>query len=108
MVDLKVTLKEQGDAFLLDMMGVWSDESLENFFRKEGISCEKKPPALEPTNNGLPSLKYIFTKKKVASNPHFHNRVISFAGMSNDSFDGGAGVDNEILHGLSHQGYNPV
>jgi hypothetical protein len=107
MGDIKVEPKEQGDAFLLDMMSVWSDEGLENFFRKEGISIEKKPHVLEPTKNGLPSLKSIFTKKKVASNPPLHNRVISFAGVRNNFVDGGAGVDNEILHGLSHQGYNP-
>src|ERR1044072_5205916 len=57
------------NAFLVDMMKVWSDESLENFFQKEGITFEKKkPPSLEPTKNGFSSLKSIF-KKKVASKP---------------------------------------
>ena len=60
MLDLKEKHEEQGDAFLIDMMKLWSDENLEDFFRNDVISTkkkplpvEKKPPALEPTKNGL-------------------------------------------------------
>src|ERR1044072_495504 len=48
--ELKNKPAAQEDAFLVNMMKVWSDENLENFFRKEGITFEKKkPPPLEPT-----------------------------------------------------------
>src|ERR1044072_4316002 len=54
MSEWKEKQKEQGDAFLGDMMIVWSDESLESFFRKEGTSKKKeslpilkKPPPLK-------------------------------------------------------------
>src|ERR1044072_10041187 len=93
------------NAFLVDMMKVWSDESLENFLQKEGITFEKKkPPSLEPTKNGLSSLMSIY-KKKVASKPDYSNRVVSFAGMNNSFFEYGTGddFDNEIPHGVTHQ-----
>ena len=107
--ELKNKPAAQGDAFLVDMMKVWSDESLENFFRKEEITFEKKkPPPLEPTKNGLSSLKSIF-KRKVASKPDYSNRAVSFAGMNSSFFENeiGAEFDNEIPHGVTHQGYNP-
>ena len=47
MLDLKEKHEEQGNAFLIDMMKLWSDENLEDFFRKEGISIKKKPPLVE-------------------------------------------------------------
>src|ERR1044072_9334286 len=54
MPEWKEKKKEQGDVFLADMMMVWSDESLEDFFRKEGTSKKKgplpmvkKPPPIE-------------------------------------------------------------
>src|ERR1044072_6193406 len=42
MPEWKEKQKEQGDAFLADMMMVWSDESLEDFFRKEGTAKKKE------------------------------------------------------------------
>ena len=39
--------KEKGDVFLVDMMEIWSDESLENFFRKEGTFKKEKPLPVE-------------------------------------------------------------
>ena len=116
MCELKEKPKEQGDAFLVDMMRVWSDDSLENFFRNEGIAIEKKPlpaenkpPVLEPTKKGLPSLKSLLAKKEVASKPNYHDRVFSFAGMSNSFLENGTGADfvKEIPHDVTHQGYNP-
>ena len=35
MLDFKEKPEEQGDAFLIDILRVWSDENFENFFRKE-------------------------------------------------------------------------
>src|ERR1044072_1289153 len=114
MVELKIKPKEQGDAFLLDMMGEWSDESLEKFFRKEEISfekkpppIEKKPPPLEPTKNGLPSLKYMFAKKKVTSEPTYRDRVFSFAGTRNSFLENGADFDKRTSLDFSQLGYNP-
>src|ERR1044072_107829 len=46
--------KEQGDAFLADMMMVWSDESLEDFFRKEGTTKKKEqPPSIKKPSSWL-------------------------------------------------------
>ena len=60
MPEWKEKQKEQGDAFLEDMMMVWSDESLESFFRKEETSkkkesppLKKKPPPVVKTQPGL-------------------------------------------------------
>src|ERR1044072_8638780 len=39
--ELKTKPAARGDAFLVDMMKVWSDESLESFFRKGGMTFEK-------------------------------------------------------------------
>src|ERR1044072_6439513 len=95
MLDFKEKPEEQGYAFLIDMMKVWSDENLEDFFRKEGISINKKPPLVakklpaEPTKNGLPSLKSIFTKKKVASKLTYRDLVFSAAGLRNTFFENG-------------------
>ena len=93
-------------------MKVWSDESLENFFRKEGMTFEKKkPPPLEPTKNGLSSLKSIFKRnKKVDPKPVYTNRLAyAVAGMNNSFSENGTGddFDNEIPHGVTPQGYNP-
>src|ERR1044072_642791 len=44
MPEWKEKQKEQGDAFLADIMMVWSDESLESFFQKEGTSKKKESP----------------------------------------------------------------
>ena len=117
MPDSKEKFEEQGYAFLLDMMGMWSDKNLKNFFRKEEISLKKKPPLveeklshIEPVKNGLPSLKSIFKRdKKVDPKPIYYNRLSYVAaGMKNtffdDSFDD---MDKEIPGGVAHQGYNP-
>src|ERR1044072_8658850 len=47
MPEWKEKQKEQGDAFLADMMMVWSDESLESFFRKEGTLKKKESTPLK-------------------------------------------------------------
>src|ERR1044072_1286881 len=47
MPEWKEKKKEHEDAFLADMMMVWSDESLESFFRKEGTSKKKELPPLK-------------------------------------------------------------
>ena len=117
MSDSKEKFEEQGDAFLLDMMGVWSDENLKNFFRKEEISLKKKSPPgeeklspTEPVKNVPHSWKSIFKRdKKVDLKPFYSNRLTYVvAGMKNtffeDSFDD---MDDEIPHGVTHLGYNP-
>src|ERR1044072_7583525 len=50
MLEWKEKPKEQEDAFLADMMMVWSNESLEDFFRKEGTTKKKEsfPVAKKP------------------------------------------------------------
>src|ERR1044072_3579510 len=73
---------EKRDPFLLDMMKVWSNESLENFFQKEGIAFGKKP-----AKKGLPSLKSLFKKEEVTSKPSFCNRLFHGAGIRNSFFD---------------------
>ena len=67
--DDKDKSEEKEDAFLLDMMGVWSDENLKDFFRKEEISLKKKPPPVEeklspaePVKNEPPSWKSMFKR----------------------------------------------
>ena len=95
--------KVEGNAFLVDMMKIWSDESLENFFRKEGtfkkekpLPVEKKHLKLEPEKD--PSWISKFWKKKVTSEP-----IRSEQGY--DVFY--VGLDEEPPHGATHQGYNP-
>src|ERR1044072_8327014 len=106
---------EKRDAFLLDMMKVWSDESLENFFQKEGIAfgkkpitVEKKPPLPKPTKKGLPSLKSLFAKEEVTSKPSCCNRLFHGAGIRNFFFDNVADLDSETSLHFSQLGYNPV
>ena len=44
--ELKCKPKEQGDVFLADMMKIWSNESIESFFHKEGTFKKTKPPPI--------------------------------------------------------------
>src|ERR1044072_8000117 len=64
MPEWKEKQKEQGDAFLADMMMVWSDESLESFFRKEGTSKKKNTPPLEKKPIPVEKEKLPPTEKK--------------------------------------------
>src|ERR1044072_4891098 len=64
MPEWKEKQKEQGGAFLADMMMVWSDESLEDFFRKEGTTKKKEQPPV--TKKPSPGAK---KKKKPEQEP---------------------------------------
>src|ERR1044072_2753491 len=64
MPEWKEKKKEQGDAFLADMMMVWSDKSLEDFFRKEGTTKKKEQPPV--TKKPSPGAK---KKKKPEQEP---------------------------------------
>src|ERR1044072_3737114 len=58
MPEWKEKQNEQGDAFLADMMMVWSDESLEDFFRKEGTTKKKEqPPVTKKPSSGAKKKK---------------------------------------------------
>ena len=113
MCELKCKPTEQGDVFLADMMKIWSDESLESFFHKEGTfkktkpppiemkktpAVEKKPPELKPEKKGHHPWLFECWKKKVAPEP-----IRSEKGYDVFYVD----CNEEIPHGENHLGYNP-
>ncbi|XP_057432651.1 uncharacterized protein LOC130725440 [Lotus japonicus] len=122
MPDLQEKPKEKGDALLVDLMKIWSDESLESFFRKEGLPAKKEPlpaekkalPVLEESHaveekkpppvvkkqpvKGRPPWMSKFWRRKVLSSPVRGEQVCYV-------FD--ASFDEETPHGATHQGYNP-
>ena len=112
--------KEKGDVFLADMMKIWSDESLESFFHKEGTSkkkeappiekkpppvvkkmsppVEKKPPELKPEKKRHHPWLFECWKKNEAPEPTRSEQgyVVFYVDC-----------DGEISHSATHQGYNP-
>src|ERR1044072_8834972 len=64
MPEWKEKQKEQGDAFLADMMMVWSDESLEDFFHKEGTAKKKESPPVKKEPPPVVKEKQPATEKK--------------------------------------------
>src|ERR1044072_2316361 len=111
--ELKNKPAEHVDAFLVDMMKIWSDESLESFFRKEGTFKKKKPPPIvkkkappvekkpaemKPEKKGHHPWLFECWKKKVAPEP-----IRSEKGYDVFYVD----CDEEVPHGATHQGYTP-
>ena len=67
MPEWKEKQKDQGDAFLADMMVVSSDESLESFFRKEGTSKKKESPPMEKKPSPVVKKKQPPAEQKLPS-----------------------------------------
>ena len=105
--ELKIKPEKQHDAFLMEMMSLWSDEGLEKFFLKEGISINKKSAPSEQAKKECSKRKSLFKKEKVTPIPEFQSKVISFAGVNNISRIDGAGIGYKNPHGVSHRGYDP-
>src|ERR1044072_207231 len=103
MLDVKEKPQEKGDVFLADMMEIWSDESLESFFQKEGSFKEKKPP---PVDKKILKIKL---EKEPSWLPKFWKRKgIPEPIRSEQGYDVFyVGLDEETPHGATHQGYNP-
>ena len=103
MPDVKEKPQEKGDVFLADMMEIWSDESLESFFRKEGTFKEKKPLPVEK------KILKIKLEKEPSWLPKFWKRkTIPEPIRSEQGYDVFyVGLDEETPHGATHQGYNP-
>ena len=105
--ELKIKPKEQHDTFLMEMMSLWSDDGLEKFFLKEGVSIKKKPAPPEQAKKGCSKRKSLFKKEKVTPIPDSQSMVISFAGVNNNSRIEGAGIGHKKPQGVSHRGYDP-
>src|ERR1044072_7218740 len=121
MPEWKEKKKEHGNAFLADMMMVWSDERLESFFRKEEATQKKEspplkkqsPPAVKKNQLGLeqdkkkhhPWITKLWREKEV---PYFDIKAYAnyigsktFGHYNEAEFDKYAALDGE------QEGYNP-